>query len=100
MSIGAPQYRNSNTETLGGGKTLVVGDALVQFLDPGGSGRTVVLPAVADGLMCVIANRADGSEVITVNDADGNTIATPTQNETVTVWCDGTNWAGSVGDDA
>jgi len=100
MSIGAPQYNDTNTETLSGGKTLVVNDALVQFLDPGGSGRTVVLPALADGLRVVIANRADGSEVITINDAAGNTIATPTQNETATVWCDGTNWAGSVGDDA
>ena len=61
MSIGAPTYRDSNIETLSGGKTLTVGDAWSQTLDPGGAGRTVVLPAEAKGLEVYISNAADAS---------------------------------------
>jgi hypothetical protein len=100
MSIGAPQYRDTNVETLTGAKTLVVNDAYIQALDPGGGARTVTLPALAKGLMVVVANRADAAEVITINSAAGTAIATPTENETAICWCDGTNWFGAVGDDA
>ena len=99
MSIGAPQYKDQNTEEISGTKTLVANDAYLQFIDPGGTARIIVLPALAVGLEVVIANRADGAEIITVNDALGSTVATPTQNETVTCYCNGTEWAGQVGDD-
>ena len=94
MSIGAPQYRDSNTETLGGGKTLVINDASRQFLDPGGSGRTVVLPALADGLEVTIINNQSAAEIITINDAAGNTVGSPTGLEAKTLYCDGTTWQG------
>jgi hypothetical protein len=100
MSIGAPHYRDENIETLGAGKTLVENDAFIQALDPGGSARTVTLPAERKGLSVVIANTADGSEVITVNNDAAAAICTPTQNETATLWCDGTTWHGLVGDSA
>jgi hypothetical protein len=101
MSIGAPHYRDENIETLSGNKTLVVNDAFLQALDPGGSGRNIVLPAERKGLSVVVANTADGSEVLTIQeDAGSTTICTPTQNETATLWCDGTTWHGSVGDSA
>ncbi len=92
MSIGAPTYRDSNVETLSGGKTLTVGDAWSQTLDPGGSGRTVVLPAEAKGLEVYISNSADASEDITVNNDGGSGIVTISQNEDAYLSCDGTNW--------
>ena len=94
MTIGAPQFRDSNTETLGGGKTLVINDALNQFLDPGGSGRTVVLPALANGLEVRIINNQSAAEIITINDAAGNTVGSPTGLEAKTLYCDGTTWQG------
>ena len=100
MSIGAPQYRDSNIETLADDKTLTVADAYIQALDPGGSGRTITLPAEAANLQVVIANRADAAEVLTIKDDGGTTIATPTQNETAVCFSDGTAWYGSVGADA
>lgn len=90
---------DSNTETLAGTKTLVFGDAVVQFLDPGGAGRTVILPAEADsnGLVFIIANRADAAEVLTIQDDGTATVCTPTEAETALVICDGTTWVGLVG---
>tara|TARA_Y100000310_G_scaffold318644_1_gene372984 strand:- start:537 stop:881 length:345 start_codon:yes stop_codon:yes gene_type:complete len=87
------------TETLAGGKTLTVNSPTLQMLDPGGSARTVVLPAEADsdGLVFIISNEADAAEIITVDDDAGAAIVTPTQNEAAIVWCDGTSWAGMVG---
>ena len=88
---------DANIETLAAGKTLVKTDAVIQSLDPGGSARTVVLPAAAEGLAVIINNTADAAEIITVNDAAAALIGTPTQNETL--WCvsDGTSWHGNIG---
>ena len=83
-----------NVETLAVGKTLTTSDAKYQKLDPGGSVRTVVLPAEADskGLEFYIMNDADGAETITVtNDAAGTIVAIP-QNEAALVVCNGTTW--------
>ena len=66
MSIGAPTYRDANIETLSGGNTLTVSDAWHQTLDPGGAGRTIVLPAEAVGLEVYVSNAADASEDLTV----------------------------------
>lgn len=96
----ANDLSRTNTETLAGTKTLVVSDATNQVLDPGGSARTVTLPneAASKGKLFHIANTADAAEVITLKSSDGNTtIATPTQNETAYVWCDGTTWRAIVG---
>lgn len=83
-----------NTETLSGAKTLVVGDAVYQRLDPGGAGRDVTLPAEADsqGLTFRILNTADAAEDLTVKDDGASTIVTVSQNEAVWLACDGTTW--------
>lgn len=89
---------SANTETLAANKTLVVGDAPIQVLDPGGAGRDVTLPAEADsvGLSFIIRNAADAAEVLTIKDDGAATVCTPTQNETAIVFCDGTTWRGMV----
>lgn len=99
MSIGIPRIRDVNTETLTGTKTLVINDAYFQQLDPGGAGRTVTLPAAAQGAEVVIINEADAAEVLTIQDPTGpTTIATPAQNENAVCWsADGTTWEGLVG---
>lgn len=90
---------NPNTETLAATKTLTIADGPLQFLDPGGAGRQVNLPAEAlsTGLIFVIINTADAAEVLTVKDDGGGTIVTPTENESAFVFCDGTTWKGLVG---
>lgn len=87
------------TKTLTGNLTLTVDDTPLQFLDPGGAGRDVTLPAVASskGLFFIISNEADALEILTVKDAAAATIVTPTQNEACIVFCDGTTWSGLVG---
>lgn len=98
MSIGIPRLKDKNPETLTGTKTLVINDAYFQVLDPGGAGRTVTLPAAAQGAEAVIVNTADAAEVLTIQDPTGpTTIATPTQAERALVWSDGTSWYGLVG---
>lgn len=97
-ALSAPRAA-ANTETLAAGKTLVIGDAEFQFLDAGGAGRTIVLPAEAlsAGLKFVIVNTSDAAEILTINDDAAATIATPTQNESAILVCDGVSWAGIVG---
>ena len=94
MTIGAPQYRDSNTEDLAGGKTLVINDASRQFLDPTGSTRIVVLPALADGLEVTIINNQSASEIIRIDDAASNVVGSVTGLEAKTLYCDGTTWQG------
>ena len=83
-----------NRETLAAGKTLVIGDASWQRLDPGGAGRTVVLPAEegANGLWYKIINAADAAEDLTINNDAAGTIGTVSQNECAWFTCDGTSW--------
>ena len=86
-----------NTQTLGASKTMLAGDPVVQFLDPGGAGRDVLLPPEAEGLVFIIINTADAAEVLTIeNDAGTGIGVTPTQNEVAVVFCDGTAWFGFV----
>ena len=83
-----------NVETLTGGKTLTTSDAKYQKLDPGGAGRTIVLPAEADskGLDFYIMNDADAAEALTVNSDGGDTIVTIPRDEAAIVVCNGTTW--------
>jgi len=85
-----------NTEILAATKTLVVTDSLIQFLDPGGAGRQINLPAEAssDRLMFFLVNAADADEVLTVKDDGGTTILLIDQNEIGFTICDGTSWKG------
>lgn len=90
------------TETLSGARTLTaaeVANTSVFSFDPGGSARTITLPAEATsaGQVLFIANTADGAEVITVENDGTDTIVTPTQNESAIVFCDGVAWYGIAG---
>lgn len=86
------------TETLAANKTLVVKHSTLQFLDPGGAGRNVVLPAQADssGLMFIIVNTADAAEDLTVQDDTPATVGIIGQNEIGIVFCDGTTWKSMI----
>lgn len=99
------RFPSAATETLTGARTLTVAeldrDQFFSF-DPGGSARTLTLPAESEaaGALIFVSNEADAAEVLTIaNDAAG-TIVTPTQNEAAILWCDGTSWYGLVGSTA
>lgn len=83
-----------NVETLTGNKTLVVGDARFQKLDPDGS-KDVILPAepLSKGLCYMILNAAGGAENITVKSDAPATVVTLNQNEAAWVVCDGVTWS-------
>jgi hypothetical protein len=70
-------------------------DAPVLLIDPGGAGRTVLLPAEADSkdLCFFIFNTADAAEVLTIEE-DGSTTAIETlaQGKGCFLHCDGTTW--------
>ncbi len=84
-----------NVETLAANKDLVVTDAELQKLDPGGANRNVALPteANAPGLRFRITNAADAAENLVVKNQAGTTIGTLNQNEAASFYCDGTSWA-------
>ena len=104
MSIGAPDYmQDTNTQDLDGSSTfpqgsavntLTANDASVQFLDPTGSGRTIVLPALADGLKVTIINNQSAAEIIRIDDAASNVVGSVTGLEAKTLYCDGVTWQG------
>ena len=101
MSIGAPSYRDSNTETLAATKSLTLNDARHQVLDPGGAGRTVNLPAETAGVEVIIQNAADASEDLTIKeDASSTTIVVASQNEDVFLTSDGTSWTAILSNGA
>jgi hypothetical protein len=88
----------TSTVTLADALTLTAKDPPLQFLDPGGSGRTITLPAEADsvGLLFLMVNTADASEDLTVQDDASGAVATISQNESAFLTCDGTTWKGMV----
>lgn len=97
----ADKKRIMTAETLAGGRTLTAAEvktyAYMTF-DPGGAGRAITLPAIADtiGESFWVANSADAAEVLTIADSVG-TVVTPTQAETAFLFNDGVRWRGSVG---
>lgn len=94
-------YYTTQTQTLAANRTMLCDDAYYQALDPGGAGRDIILPkeAASKGLRFWIRNTADAAEVLTIKSSDGaTTVATPTQDESALVACDGTTWRGVVGD--
>src|SRR3990167_1050641 len=65
----------------------------VWFLDPGGAGRTVLLPAETDGLFYTIVNTADADEDLTVKeDANVTTIGVIERGESMSFYSNGTTW--------
>jgi len=82
-------------QTLGATFTVTVNMPQALFLDPGGAGRTVLLPteATSRGLYFVIINTADAAENLAVKeDSDTTTIATIGQGDIGTFYCDGVTW--------
>ena len=83
--------------TLSGNLTIAKEFPPVLILDPGGSARTVLLPAEADSKHQVfqIFNTADADEVLSVKeDAGSTTIISLGQDQFGWVFCDGTTWRG------
>lgn len=77
------------------GATFTIDDDMphLLFLDPGGAGRTVLLPAEARGLWFVVVNTADAAETLTVKeDAGSTTIGTIEQDTIGLFFCNGTTW--------
>jgi hypothetical protein len=74
-------------ETLTGAVQLTAKSAQILKLDPGGAGRNVTLPGVAqgipntDGLPFFISNAADAAENLVVQQPGGATLVTLNQNE-------------------
>lgn len=93
---------SATVETLTGTRTLTaaeVTNSTIFTFDPGGAGRSVVLPDAAaayKGMILLIANDADAAEVLTIS-ANSATVCTPTQAESAILWCDGTKWRGIAG---
>lgn len=87
------QYGQVHTETLSDDITLDNTYPVCVKLDPGGSGRTVTLPAAAshEGLRLEIVNGADADEDLTVS--DGSTVGTVGQNQRGVFYCDGSDWS-------
>lgn len=82
----------ASSMTLAGTYTMAANDRMVHLLDPGGAGRTVLLPPEAEGIY-LIWNKADAAEDLTVKeDSNTTTILTISQNEAGILFCDGTSW--------
>lgn len=90
------------TQTLGATYVMDADMPQLQFLDPGGAGREINLPPVADskGLFFIIVNTADAAENLTVEDS-ASAALTPAavvgQNEIGLFFCDGVRWQGFTG---
>lgn len=83
----------SNTETLTGDVSLLDTDDPIQFLDPGGSSRTITLPAAATtNHVFVIANMADAAEKLTVQNDAITKIDDISKNEAKIFVSAGTYW--------
>lgn len=95
-SVNASHFKGSiNTEVLAATKTLIVTDLMVQWLDPDGFDRDVVLPAEASStyLLFIVLNTADGvGEDLVVKNDGGTTIATLAPGMSGVFSCDGTDW--------
>lgn len=98
----ANRWSTRPVETLAADRTISLAE-LEKYqafsFDPGGAARNVVLPAVGvcAGCYLTISNAADAAEIITVQNAAAATIGTPTQAESMFLWCDGVSWFGLVG---
>lgn len=88
-----------NTETLAATRVIDPDDAILQYLDPGGAGRNVDLPAEANarGQMFLIVNTADAAENLTVRNDAAGTIGVVGQNEMGMFVCNGTDWRHFTG---
>lgn len=91
--LGLMESANVATSTLSATKTLTDADKGIQFLDPGGAGRDVTLPAEssANHAFCIV-NTADAAETLTVKDDGGATIKALAQGENGLFVSNGVAW--------
>ena len=91
---------SKNVETLSATRALAADEPIVQWLDPGGAARDLLLPpeADADEQLFIIVNTANAAENLVVkDDSDTATILTIGQFEMGIVVCNGSAWRGMVG---
>lgn len=99
----ANRFNFASEETLSAARTITLAE-IEKYqgfaFDPGGSARTITLPAEeqCDGVVILVANTANAAEILTINDDGAAAVCTPTQNESAILWCDGSSWYGLVGD--
>ena len=95
-------YGANVLEVLGADRTMTqaeVDDNNVFSFDPTTT-RNLDLPPEADnaGIVLFIYNAGATGEIITIrDDAGALTIATPDEDQSAIVFCDGVSWRGSVG---
>ncbi len=88
------------TETLSGHRTLTASELdtwQVFSFDTNGSGRNLDLPAEEGSAGAYLFVGNTGGQDLTVRNDAGSTVITISTTESGIVWCDGTNWYGSVG---
>lgn len=85
--------------TASGTITLDKNSGSVQFIDANGSGRTVVLPPIANssGRRLFIVNTSTTAVNLTVTNVAAATIGTVHQSEAGVFYCSDTAWVGFVG---
>lgn len=93
-----PLALKSNTETLDATRVLLNTDCVLQYLDPGGAARTVLLPPEAErNHLFIIVNTADAAEILTVKeDSDTTTILPLGESCSGIFVCNGTSWKGLI----
>lgn len=83
------------TQTLTGTYTMADGMPQLQFLVPGGAGRTVLLPPVASskGKFYILVNKTLAGENLTVKEATNTTtVGVIAPSQLVIFYCDGAVW--------
>lgn len=86
-----------NKRTLGAQVALDADEPHLQWFDPGGAARDVLLPPEADGLFFIICNGADAAESLVVKeDTDTTTIGTVVQGAVGLFVCVNGVWFGLV----
>jgi len=99
------KFRNSNlfnkynSEDLSANKTLDTTSAQIQFLNPNGSNRDVILPADAScaGLIYYFINLAPTTYTLTIKDSSSVDIQTIEPSESISIICNGSSWGKYTG---
>lgn len=99
VGLGSWNSGNADSQTLTGDLVLTDQDLMIQTLDPGGSNRTVKLPAadLVTNHTFVIINSADAFEFLTVTDADDVVLSVIGIGRSVTFIPSGTSWFSADG---
>lgn len=97
--LGAGNKLQKLSQTLTGTLVVDADSPPLLWLDPGGAGRNVDLPAEADsdGLFFYVVNAADAAENLTVRNDAGGTVGVVGQAEMGFFVCDGTTWRHFTG---